>query len=205
MNETKTNQLFSPIEIGSTRLKHRVVMAPLTRSRSRQPDGIPSDLMLEYYCQRASEGGLIIAEAAQLSIRSRGWHGAPGMYSAAQVDGWKKIVDVVHAKGGRIFAQLWHPGRFSHVTLTEGATPERCGELDAAIRDRLLPSLRVQEGFCGALHLVSRDSGEGMLIVLWETEAQAAHAVSERELAELAPAAGGEPARASVWEVTQRA
>src|SRR6266404_3116679 len=80
MNETKTNQLFSPIEIGSTRLKHRVVMAPLTRSRSKQPDGIPSDLMLEYYCQRASEGG-------------------------------------------RIFAQLWHPGRFSHVTLTEGATP----------------------------------------------------------------------------------
>jgi N-ethylmaleimide reductase len=123
MNETKTNQLFSPIEIGSTRLKHRVVMAPLTRSRSKQPDGIPSDLMLEYYCQRASDGGLIIAEAAQLSIRSRGWNGAPGMYSAAQVDGWKKIVDVVHAKGGRIFAQLWHPGRFSHVTLTEGATP----------------------------------------------------------------------------------
>src|SRR3984893_9847925 len=123
MNETKTNQLFSPIEIGSTRLKHRVVIAPLTRSLSKQPDGIPSDLMLEYYCQRPSDGGLIIAEAAQLSIPSRGWYGAPGMYSAAQVDGWKKIVDVVHAKGGRIFAQLWHPGRFSHVTLTEGATP----------------------------------------------------------------------------------
>ena len=123
MNATKTNQLFSPLEIGSTRLKHRVVMAPLTRSRSNQPDGIPSDLMLEYYSQRASDGGLIIAEAAQLSVASRGWQGAPGMYSAAQVDGWKKIVDVVHAKGGHIFAQLWHPGRFSHVTLTEGATP----------------------------------------------------------------------------------
>src|SRR5258707_269424 len=123
MHETKTSRLFSSVEIGSTRLKHRVVMAPLTRSRSKQPDGIPSDLMLEYYGQRASDGGLIIAEAAQLSIRSRGWHGAPGMYSAAQVGGWKKIVDVVHAKGGRIFAQLWHPGRFSHVTLTERATP----------------------------------------------------------------------------------
>ena len=68
MNGTKTNQLFSPVEIGSTRLKHRVVMAPLTRSRSRQPDGIPSELMREYYSQRASDGGLIIAEAAQLSI-----------------------------------------------------------------------------------------------------------------------------------------
>src|SRR5260221_5500624 len=122
MHETKTNRLFSSVEIGSTRLKHRVVMAPLTRSRSKQPDGIPSDLMLEYYCQRASDGGLIIAEAAQLSIPRRRWHGAAGMYSAAQVDRWAKIDDVVHAKGGRIFAQLWHPGRFSHVTRTEGAT-----------------------------------------------------------------------------------
>src|ERR1700737_2338297 len=123
MLEAKTNRLFSSAEIGSTRLKHRVVMAPLTRSRSKQPDGIPSDLMLEYYCQRASDGGLIIAEAAQLSIRSRGWHVAPGMYSDAQVDGWKKIVDVVHTKGGYIFAQLWHPGRFSHVSLTGGEAP----------------------------------------------------------------------------------
>src|SRR5260370_21145479 len=123
MHETKTSRLFRSVEIGSTRLKHRVVMAPLTRSRSKQPDGIPSDLMLEYYCQRASDGGLIIAEAAQLSIRRRGWHGAPGMYSAAQVGGGEKIVDGVHAKGGRVFAQLRHPGRFSHVTHAEGAAP----------------------------------------------------------------------------------
>jgi N-ethylmaleimide reductase len=123
MNATKTSQLFSPVELGSTRLKHRVVMAPLTRSRSVQPDGVPGDLMLEYYTQRASDGGLIISEAAQLSLATRGWHGAPGMYSDAQVDGWKKIVDVVHAKGGHIFAQLWHPGRFSHVSLTGGEAP----------------------------------------------------------------------------------
>jgi hypothetical protein len=89
--------------------------------------------------------------------------------------------------------------------LTEGTTPDRCGELDAAVRDRLLPSLRVQEGFCGALHLVSRDSGIGMLIVLWETEEQAARAASEPELAALAPAAGDSTAQPSVWEVTQRA
>jgi N-ethylmaleimide reductase len=88
-----------------------------------QPDGVPGDLMLEYYTQRASDGGLIISEAAQLSLATRGWHGAPGMYSDAQVDGWKKIVDVVHTKGGHIFAQLWHPGRFSHVSLTGGEAP----------------------------------------------------------------------------------
>src|SRR2546426_9199838 len=123
MNATKTSQLFSPVELGSTRLKHRVVMAPLTRSRSIQPDSVPGDLMLEYYTQRASDGGLIISEATQLSLATRGWHGAPGMYSDAQVDGWKKIVDAVHAKGGQIFAQLWHPGRFSHVSLTGGAIP----------------------------------------------------------------------------------
>ena len=123
MNATKTSQLFSPVELGSTHLKHRVVMAPLTRSRSVQPDGVPGDLMLEYYTQRASDGGLIISEAAQLSLAARGWHGAPGMYSDAQVDGWKKIVDVVHTKGGHMFAQLWHPGRFSHVSLTGGGAP----------------------------------------------------------------------------------
>jgi len=123
MNVAKKHDLFSPIELGPTRLKHGVVMAPLTRGRSVQPDGIPSDLMLEYYSQRTSDGGLIITEAAQLSLAARGWHGAPGMYSDAQVDGWKKIVAAVHAKGGHIYAQLWHPGRFSHVALTGGETP----------------------------------------------------------------------------------
>jgi N-ethylmaleimide reductase len=123
MNVAKKHDLFNPIELGPTRLKHRVVMAPLTRSRSIQPDGVPGDLMLEYYSQRTSDGGLIISEAAQLSLAARGWHGAPGMYSDAQVDGWKKIVAAVHTKGGHIYAQLWHPGRFSHVTLIGGATP----------------------------------------------------------------------------------
>jgi N-ethylmaleimide reductase len=117
------NELFSPFDLGSTHLKHRVVMAPMTRSRSVQPDGIPGDLMLEYYTQRTSDGGLIISESCQLSIATRGWHGAPGMYLDVQVEGWKKIVDAVHAKGGFMFVQLWHPGRVSHVLLTGGATP----------------------------------------------------------------------------------
>ena len=106
MNTSKQNGLFSPIALGTTHLKHRVVMAPLTRSRSVQPEGIPGDLMLEYYTQRTSDGGLIIAEAAQLSVATRGWHGAPGMYTDTQVDGWKRIVDAVHSKGGRMYAQL---------------------------------------------------------------------------------------------------
>lgn len=90
--------------------------------------------------------------------------------------------------------------------LTEGATAERCGELDAAIRDRLMPSLRTQEGFCGALHLLSRGNGEAMLIVFWETEEQAGRVTSLDEMAALAPpVAGGRPGHASVWEVTQRA
>jgi N-ethylmaleimide reductase len=117
------NELFTPVDLGPTHLKHRVVMAPLTRSRSVQPDGLPGDLMLEYYTQRTSDGGLIISEASQLSLATRGWHGAPGMYLDAHVEGWKTIVDAVHAKGGLMFAQLWHPGRFSHVALTGGATP----------------------------------------------------------------------------------
>ncbi len=123
MNTSKNNRLFSPIQLGATGLKHRVVMAPLTRSRSLQPGSIPGDLMLEYYTQRTSDGGLIISEAAQLSLGTSGWQGAPGMYSDAQIDGWKTIVDAVHAKGGYIFAQLWHPGRFSHASLTGGAMP----------------------------------------------------------------------------------
>jgi N-ethylmaleimide reductase len=123
MHATNHQALFTPIELGPTHLRHRVIMAPLTRARSIQPESIPGDLMLKYYAQRTSDGGLIISEAIQLSLASRGWHGAPGIYSDAQVDGWKKIVEVVHEKGGYIFAQLWHPGRFSHVALTGGAVP----------------------------------------------------------------------------------
>jgi N-ethylmaleimide reductase len=123
MNTTPHRQLFTPLTIGPMQLKHRVIMAPLTRSRSVQPDHVPGDLMLDYYTQRASDGGFIISEANQLSIASRGWHGAPGLYSDAQVEGWKRIVDAVHQEGGLMFAQLWHPGRFSHTELTGGATP----------------------------------------------------------------------------------
>src|SRR5258708_23178448 len=116
-------RLFSPVTIGPITLRHLVVMAPLTRSRSRQPGDIPRELMLQYYSQRASEGGFIISEATAISITGRGWFGAPGMYSDEQVSGWRRITDAVHAKGGRMFSQLWHVGRSSNVEMTGGATP----------------------------------------------------------------------------------
>ncbi len=96
----KNKSLFEPVDLGSLRLKHRVVMAPLTRSRSVQPDAIPGELMAEYYAQRASDGGLVITEATSISLRGSGWLGAPGLYSDEQVAGWRKILSGVHAKGG---------------------------------------------------------------------------------------------------------
>ena len=121
--KTKESALFTQVQLGAIRLKHRIVMAPLTRSRSLQPNSVPGDSMAEYYRQRGSYGGLIISEATNISVTSRGWFGAPGLYTDEQVQGWRKIVDGVHAKGGFMFAQLWHTGRASHVSMTGGETP----------------------------------------------------------------------------------
>jgi N-ethylmaleimide reductase len=121
--ETLMSKLFSATHVGPVLLKHRVVMAPLTRSRASLSGDVPSDLMVQYYTQRASDGGLIIAEASPVSPSARGWFGAPGMFSDEQVAGWKKVTAEVHAKGGRIFAQLWHTGRSSHVDVTCGPSP----------------------------------------------------------------------------------
>jgi N-ethylmaleimide reductase len=123
MKATKESVLFTPVQLGAIKLKHRVVMSPLTRSRSVQPNSVPGDLMAEYYAQRASNGGFIVGEATNISITSRGWLGAPGLYTNEQVQGWRKIVDSVHAKGGVMFAQLWHTGRSSHVSMTGGEAP----------------------------------------------------------------------------------
>jgi N-ethylmaleimide reductase len=112
------NKLFTSVQIGAIMLKHRVVMPPMSRLRAEWPSGVPSDLMLEYYSQRASDGGLIFTEATAVSPSARGYRGAPGMYSDEQVTGWQRITDAVHAKGGDMFAQLWHAGRTTHVAVT---------------------------------------------------------------------------------------
>src|SRR5258708_38730428 len=123
MKTQSATKLFTSVRIGSMELEHRVVMAPLTRSRSVQPGSISGDLMLEYYSQRASEGGLIVSEGTSISIAAGGWFGAPGLFSDAQVAGGKRIPDAVHGQRGHMFSQLWHTGRASHVDSTNGATP----------------------------------------------------------------------------------
>ena len=117
------SKLYSPISLGGLPLLHRVVMAPLTRSRAELPGDVPSNLMLQYYTQRTSRGGLIVSEGTSVSPTARGWLGAPGLYSDQQVDGWKRITAAVHARGGYIYAQLWHTGRSSHVSMTGGSAP----------------------------------------------------------------------------------
>lgn len=110
--------LFQPVRLGSYELANRIVMAPLTRSRAG-PDGVPRPLMAEYYAQRAS-AGLIISEATNISPQGRGYAFTPGLFSCAQVEGWRHVTQAVHAHGGRIFAQLWHVGRISHPSLQPG-------------------------------------------------------------------------------------
>jgi N-ethylmaleimide reductase len=122
MGQTTELKLFSSVSIGATSLKHRVVMPPLTRLRSNPDDGV-SDMMVEHYAQRASDGGLIIIESANVSIHARGYFGAPGLYLDSHIEGYRKIADAVHAKGGRVFAQIVHCGRTSHVDITGGRAP----------------------------------------------------------------------------------
>ena len=109
-----SSSLFSPLKVGPYQLSHRVVMAPLTRMRAAQQDNAPHPLNLEYYQQRATQGGLIIAEASPVVQTGRGNPRTPGIYSREQIAGWREITDAVHAKGGIIFLQLWHVGRVSH-------------------------------------------------------------------------------------------
>src|SRR5438094_8244515 len=114
--------LFEPYTLGSLTLSNRIVMAPLTRNRAGQ-SFVAGDLAAEYFGQRAS-AGLLISEATQISRQGQGYQDTPGIYSQAQIEGWRKVTTAVHAKGGRIFLQLWHVGRVSHVDLQEnGATP----------------------------------------------------------------------------------
>jgi N-ethylmaleimide reductase len=122
MNTTSNLKLFTPENLGAIQLKHRVVMAPLTRSRASLPGNAPNGLMAEYYGQRASDGGLIIGEATNISASSRGWLGAPGLFTDEQVAGWRKVIAAVHAKGGKMVAQLLHTGRASHIDVS-GTTP----------------------------------------------------------------------------------
>ena len=112
--------LFSPLEVGPYRLQHRVAMAPLTRMRADRTSFAPRALNAEYYRQRATPGGLLIAEATPVMATGRGNPATPGIYSDGQTSGWRDVVDAVHGKGGLIFLQLWHVGRVSHSSFQPG-------------------------------------------------------------------------------------
>ena len=115
--------LFDALRIGPHTLKNRVLMAPLTRMRAGQPGDVPTALMAEYYRQRAS-AGLVITEATQISPEGKGYADTPGLYNAAQTEGWKQCTAAVHAEGGLICMQLWHVGRVSHTSLQiDGQAP----------------------------------------------------------------------------------
>ena len=111
--------LFESTQLGPYTLKNRIVLPPLTRSRSSQPGNIPNDLMADYYRQRAG-AGFMVTEGTQIEPRGQGYAWTPGMHSPEQVEGWRKITAAVHAEGSIIFAQLWHVGRVSHNSLQPG-------------------------------------------------------------------------------------
>ena len=115
------SNLINPLQLGELNLPNRVVMAPLTRCRA-SAGRVPNALMAEYYVQRAS-AGLILSEATSVCPQGVGYPDTPGIWSDAQVEGWKLVTKAVHAAGGRIFLQLWHVGRVSHPAYLDGQLP----------------------------------------------------------------------------------
>jgi N-ethylmaleimide reductase len=121
MSSSTERDLFTPIQLGPYELANRLVMAPMTRSRAGEGN-VVTDLTVEYYAQRAS-AGLIVTEGTQVSPQGVGYTHTPGMHTAEQAAAWRRVTDAVHARGGRIFAQLWHVGRVSHPSFHGGALP----------------------------------------------------------------------------------
>lgn len=115
--------LLQPIKIGAIPLKNRVVMAPMTRSRANTTGNIPTEALQGVYYQQRASAGLIISEGSQVSPQAVGYIHTPGIYSQAQVEGWKKVTEMVHAADGKIFIQLWHVGRISHPDFHNGELP----------------------------------------------------------------------------------
>ena len=124
------SKLLESFQFGDLKLKNRVVMPPMTRSRAVQPGDIPAEMMVKYYSDRAN-AGLIISEGTQISPIGKGYAFTPGIYSKEQIEGWKKITDAVHKKGGLMFAQLWHVGRISHPDNNGGLQPVSSSAIQA--------------------------------------------------------------------------
>ncbi|MEA2782693.1 MAG: N-ethylmaleimide reductase [Rhodospirillaceae bacterium] len=145
--QTRTELLFQPFRLGPSTLPHRIVMAPLTRSRARQPGNVPGPLNACYYAQRAS-AALIISEATQVSMQGQGYAWTPGIHSQEQIEGWRLVTKAVHDPGGLIFLQLWHVGRISHPALQP---------------DRMLPVAPSAITPAGSA-FIENENGEGELV-----------------------------------------
>jgi N-ethylmaleimide reductase len=130
------NILFTPFNFGGHLLRNRIVMAPLTRNRATHGTDAPKPLNAKYYAQRAGDAGLIISEATQISPTGKGYAWTPGIYSPDQVAGWRLVTDAVHAKDGKIYAQLWHVGRISHPTLQPGGADPVAPSAIAPVKQR---------------------------------------------------------------------
>ena len=115
-------KLLEPCQLGALKLRNRIVMAPLTRCRADNPGFVPTEMMARYYAQRAS-AGLIVAEGCIVSPQGRGYPFTPGIWSAEQVAGWRRVTEAVHAQGGLIVCQLWHCGRLSLPVYQNGGLP----------------------------------------------------------------------------------
>jgi len=152
-----TAKIFTPLKVGEVTVANRIFMAPLTRLRSIEPGDIPTELMADYYQQRASSG-LIITEATQISFQSKGYAGAPGLHTEEQIAVWKKITDAVHQQSGHIAVQLWHTGRISHYSIQPDqqapvAPSALSAETRTSLRDENGQAIRVDTSLPRALEL----------------------------------------------------
>ena len=137
--------LFDPIQAGDLHLSNRIAMAPLTRNRS--PRTVPGELTATYYAQRAS-AGLLVSEGTPISQQGQGYADVPGLYLPEQLEGWKRVTQAVHARGGKIVAQLWHVGRVSHTSLQPGgAAPVAPSAVTAQSKTYLIDAATGQGGF----------------------------------------------------------
>ncbi len=119
-----TEKLFTPLALGSVTLQHRIVLAPVTRMRASADGNLPTAMNAAYYAQRSTPGGLLIAEATPVSRQGHGHPNVAGIHTAAQIGGWRRVAEAVHAKGGLIYLQLWHTGRVSHSShQPDGTAP----------------------------------------------------------------------------------
>ena len=136
MTKATMSRLFEPLTVGDLTLPNRILMAPLTRCRAGR-GRVPNAMMAEYYVQRAS-AGLIFSEATSVTSQGVGYPDTPGIWSAEQVEGWKRVTRAVHDAGGRMLLQLWHVGRISHPIFLDGAQPVAPSAIAATGHVRLL-------------------------------------------------------------------